>query len=89
MSRENQGRSNQETLGSGCICEHGCDSCDRLAEAFNAMRDALITVPRPLLKTDRGYGFFNAMMTTWHSQKRRPALDKVKALFAKVRHAAD
>lgn len=34
-------RSNQEALGSGCVCSHGCKSCDRLAEAFEAMREAL------------------------------------------------
>lgn len=34
-------RSNQETLGNGCVCETGCDSCDRLAEAWEAMLWAL------------------------------------------------
>lgn len=34
-------RSNQETLGSGCVCETGCKSCDRLAEAWEAMTEAL------------------------------------------------
>lgn len=36
-----QTRSNQETLGNGCVCEHGCEACDRLAEAFTRMQAAL------------------------------------------------
>jgi hypothetical protein len=34
-------RHNQETLGNGCLCDSGCESCNRLAEAFEAMREAL------------------------------------------------
>jgi hypothetical protein len=34
-------RDNQATLGNGCVCASGCDSCDQLAEAFEAMREAL------------------------------------------------
>lgn len=34
-------RHNQETLGNGCVCDSGCEACDRLAEAFEAMRDSL------------------------------------------------
>jgi len=34
-------RHNQETLGNGCICDSGCEQCDALAEAFEAMRRAL------------------------------------------------
>ena len=32
---------NQATLGSGCVCDSGCEACDRLAGAFEAMREAL------------------------------------------------
>ena len=32
---------NQGRLGSGCVCDSGCENCTRLAEAFVAMRDAL------------------------------------------------
>jgi len=34
-------RHNQETLGNGCVCDTGCESCGRLAEAFEAMREAV------------------------------------------------
>lgn len=34
-------RHNQETLGNGCVCDSGCESCDALADAFEAMREAL------------------------------------------------
>lgn len=40
----------QVILNSGCVCSHGCDSCDRLAEAWEAMREALqwlVKVPMP------------------------------------------
>jgi hypothetical protein len=37
-------RDNQTTLGSGCVCPSGCDSCDRLAEAWSAMVEALTGV---------------------------------------------
>ena len=37
-------RHNQETLGNGCLCDSGCEACDRLAEAFTALREALFTV---------------------------------------------
>ena len=33
--------SNQARLGNGCVCAEGCESCDALAEAFEAMREAL------------------------------------------------
>ena len=33
--------SNQMRLGNGCVCDSGCDSCARLADAFEAMREAL------------------------------------------------
>ena len=33
--------SNQMRLGNGCVCDSGCDSCWRLAEAFEAMEAAL------------------------------------------------
>lgn len=32
---------NQARLNSGCICDSGCESCARLAEAFEALRDSL------------------------------------------------
>jgi len=33
---------NQATLGNGCVCDSGCPRCDALAEAFEAMREALM-----------------------------------------------
>ena len=33
--------SNQLILSNGCVCSHGCPGCDRLAEAWTAMREAL------------------------------------------------
>lgn len=44
MSLEPLRDGNQARLGSGCVCDSGCDSCDRLAEAFEAVREALVHV---------------------------------------------
>ena len=38
--------SNQARLGNGCVCDSGCDSCGRLAEAFTRMEAALRRVLR-------------------------------------------
>lgn len=34
--------SNQQALNNGCICEDGCAQCNRLADAYVAMREALL-----------------------------------------------
>ena len=40
-SRISDSGGNQGRLNSGCVCNEGCESCDALAEAFEAMREAL------------------------------------------------
>lgn len=37
-------RTAQARLNSGCVCAGGCESCDRLAEAFEAMQAALVAL---------------------------------------------
>lgn len=32
---------NQSRLNNGCVCDSGCESCDRLAEAFTEMHQTL------------------------------------------------
>lgn len=32
---------NQATLNNGCVCDSGCESCDRLAAEVIALREAL------------------------------------------------
>lgn len=41
MSLEPLHDGNQTRLGNGCVCDSGCESCDALAEAWEAMREAL------------------------------------------------
>jgi len=31
-------RHNQETLGNGCVCDSGCEACDRLADEVERLR---------------------------------------------------
>lgn len=46
---------NQTVLGNGCVCTHGCEACDALAEAFEAMREALRNVISDLGRTGEAY----------------------------------
>ena len=45
-------RGNQARLNSGCVCAEGCESCDALAEAFVAMREALRQADNALIILD-------------------------------------
>jgi len=40
-----QHKSNQSTLGNGCVCDSGCENCDALAEAYTATLKALRSCP--------------------------------------------
>lgn len=48
--------SNQYRLNSGCVCDSGCESCARLAEAYTQMREALIAISRGLTNGQKERG---------------------------------
>lgn len=71
-------RTNQARLNNGCVCPDGCDSCDRLAEAFEAMREALQHVTT--LAAEAAMGTYRTSVQVKEARAALRLADRVKGV---------